>query len=596
MQTFLAELKRRNVLRVAGLYFVGAWLITQVAGTVLPMFDAPPWMARSVVLVLAIAFVPVLVLSWLFELTPQGLKLDANVDPSQSIAPQTARRLDRILLVAAALAIAYFAIDKFVLAPRREAALVAEADAPSKRPAASAGKETNEHSIAVLPFLDLSQAKDQEYFSDGLSEELLNLLAQLPQLRVIARTSSFSFKGKEVDVATIAKALDVGNILEGSVRKSGNTLRVTAQLIRTSDSSHLWSQTFDRELTDVFKLQDEIAADVVAALKVKLLPAQEIANPYRSANTAAYEQYLLGRQLNYQQSTEGWTLAIDALTKAVTLDPNYAAAYSALGSAQGSIADLSSSGGGSAQDFERALDSARKAIELAPNLADGYVVRSFARVSYQRDWAGARADLEKALALNPSNSGAVISYARLMAAHGRLPEAIAASKKATEIDPILSLGWIQVGRYLAASGRLDEARPALDRALAISPDSDYARTHLGIVQLLTGDAAGAAATFRKTGGGYGSTGVAMAQFTLGDMAASQAALDESIARYAQASAYQIADAYAWRGESDKAFEWLDRAYAQNDGGLASIKIDPLLAKLRADPRYAAMVAKLGLSD
>lgn len=596
MQPFLSELKRRNVLRVAGLYLVGAWLITQVAGTVLPMFEAPAWMARSVVVLLAIAFVPVLVLSWLFELTPQGLKRDAEVEPGQSIAPQTARRLDRILLVVAVLAIAYFATDKFVLAPRREAALIAAAAGPAKQPRASAEKEANTHSIAVLPFLDMSQAKDQEYFSDGLSEELLNLLAQLPQMRVIARTSSFSFKGKDVDVVTIAKTLDVANILEGSVRKSGNMLRVTAQLIRTSDSSHLWSQTFDRELTDVFKVQDEIAAAVVAALKVKLLPAQEIANPYRSANTEAYDQYLLGRQFNYRGSTQGWTLAIDAMTKAVTLDPNYAAAYAGLAYAEGSLADLSSTGDNGAQYFQRALDHGHKAIELAPNLADGYIVRSFARVSYLRDWAGARADLEKALVLNPSDSTAQAGYGRLMAVYGRLPEAIAASRKAIEIDPVLSLGWIQSGRYLAASGQLAEARTALERALTISPDSNFARFHFGITQLLAGDASAALASFQKGGGGYSAAGAAMAEFTLGDAAASQASLDDAIANYAQASAYQIAEVYAWRGESDKAFEWLDRAYAQNDGGLASIKIDPLLAKVKDDPRYAALLKKLGLVD
>src|ERR1700682_2684594 len=256
---FFAELKRRNVIRMAGLYLVGAWLLVQVAGTVLPMFGAPDWLPRTIVILLAIGFLPALIFSWVFEMTPAGLKRDEDVPPEQSIAPQTARRMDRMIIIVLLLALGYFAIDKFVLRPHQQ-----------RRPELSA--TANSQSIAVLPFVNMSSDKEQEYFSDGLAEELLNQLAQIPQLRVIARTSSFSFKGKEIDVATIAKALNVANVLEGSVRKSANTLRITAQLVRASDSSHLWSQTYDRDLTDVFKVQDEIAGDVVAALKVKLLP------------------------------------------------------------------------------------------------------------------------------------------------------------------------------------------------------------------------------------------------------------------------------------------------------------------------------------
>ena len=269
---FFTELKRRNVLRFAGLYLVGAWLTVQVASTVLPMFGAPDWLPRTIVILLAIGFLPALILSWIFELTPEGLKRDEDVRPEESIAPQTARRMDRMIIVVLVLALGYFAFDKFVLAPRR-----------GGTPAESSSS-TNSKSIAVLPFVNMSSDKEQEYFSDGLSEELLNQLAQIPQLRVIARTSSFSFKGKEVDVSTIAHALNVAHVLEGSVRKSANTLRVTAQLIRTSDSSHLWSQTYDRDRTDIFKVQDEIAADVVAALKVKLLPTQELPKVPRTNN------------------------------------------------------------------------------------------------------------------------------------------------------------------------------------------------------------------------------------------------------------------------------------------------------------------------
>ena len=588
MQSFLAELKRRNVLRVAGVYLVAAWLITQVAGTVLPMFDAPAWAARSIVLLLAIFFVPVLIVSWLFELTPQGLKLDAKVPAAESIAPQTARRLDRILLVVATFAIVYFAIDKFMLAPRREAALLAAADA-------SRDGVGDAHSIAVLPFLDLSQAKDQEYFSDGLSEELLNLLAQLPQLRVIARTSSFSFKGKEVDVATIARALGVGNVLEGSVRKSGNTLRVTAQLIRASDSSHLWSQTFDRELTDVFAMQDEIASAVVSALKVKLLPAQSISNPYRSSNAEAYEHYLIGRQLNNNGTVEGWTEAREALHKAIALDPDFAAAYAALGYAEGSTSDLSESASERETLILDAVAHAEKAMALAPDFSEGYVVRGYARMTYKRDWDGARADFERAIALSPSDAGALVGHARLLATFDRLPEAIAESKKAIDVDPVNALGWAQLGRYLNGSRRFEEARAPLERAISLAPAWGYPHYQLGLTRLYLGDLDGAIEAFKKDDAGYGSTGIALAAYKAGDMATAQAALDETIAKYAQSSAFQIAEIYAWRNEKDKAFEWLDRAVAQDDGGLPAILIDPLLANVRDDPRFAVVLKKLNLA-
>src|SRR5204863_10017819 len=230
-------------------------------------------------------FIPALIFSWVFELTPQGLKRDAEVVPEESIAPQTARRMNWIIIAVLVLALAYFAFDKFVLTPKHDATRVAAASTAT----------VDAHSIAVLPFVNMSSDKEQEYFSDGLSEELLNQLAQVPQLRVIARTSSFSFKGKDVDVAAIARALNVAHVLEGSVRKSANTLRVTAQLVRASDSSHLWSQTYDRDLTDVFKVQDEIAGKVVAALKVTLLPTQDLPKAQRTNNPEAYQQYLQGR-------------------------------------------------------------------------------------------------------------------------------------------------------------------------------------------------------------------------------------------------------------------------------------------------------------
>lgn len=267
---FVAELKRRNVIRMAGLYLVGAWLVVQVAGTILPMFGAPEWITRSVVIVLAIGFVPALVIAWVFELTPQGLKRDADVSPQESIAPQTARRMDRMLLVVFVLAIGYFAFDKFVLAPRREAALVAQTTEHVTAETSAKKSRVNPRSIAVLPFVNMTTDAENEFFSDGLSEEILNSLARIDGMQVVGRTSSFQFKGKNEDLRIIGEKLGVGTVLEGSVRREGERARITAQLIRASDGIHLWSETYDRTVNDTLAVQLDIAEKVADVLDVVL--------------------------------------------------------------------------------------------------------------------------------------------------------------------------------------------------------------------------------------------------------------------------------------------------------------------------------------
>jgi TolB-like protein len=283
-----------------------------------------------------------------------------------------------------------------------------------------------EKSIAVLPFVDLSAKKDQEYFSDGLSEELIDLLAKVPDLRVPARTSSFFFKGKSEDIAAIAQKLRVANVLEGSVRKDANTIRVTAQLIRADSGYHLWSETCDRDLKDVFKVQDEIAGAVVSALKLKLASGPQVPSSRRTPVPEAYNQYLLGRQFYDRKNEEGYRRAVAAFRKAVELDPSYAAAYAELALAE-SFADQTDD----PEVVQHALALADKAVELAPDEADGYGVRGYLRLTGRRDWAGARADLEKALALDSRSSEVQQLYAELLDAMGRLPQAIAAAKTAT---------------------------------------------------------------------------------------------------------------------------------------------------------------------
>src|SRR6476469_2519688 len=358
---FFVELKRRNVVRMAGLYLVAAWLLTQVAGTVLPMFGAPDWLPRTIVILLAIGFIPALIFSWAFELTTEGLKRDAEVPIEESIAPQTARRLDRMIIAVLLLAVSYFALDKFVLAPRRQLAQQRNESVSTDAP-----------SIAVLPFVNMTSDKEQDYFSDGLSEELLSLLSKIPNLKVAARTSSFSFKGKGVEIPEIARQLRVANVLEGSVRTSGDQLRITAQLIRAAEGYHLWSQTYDRKMDDIFKIQDEIAGEVVKELKVKLLGA---APKVRTTDPQAYALFLPARELGRQHTPEAFTKSDALFRQVLEIDPRYAPAWNGL--ARNFVNKAGAGLVPSQEGFARGREATEKALAIDPDYAPAHAGLGF---------------------------------------------------------------------------------------------------------------------------------------------------------------------------------------------------------------------------
>ena len=297
--SFFTELKRRNVIRMAGLYLVGAWLLTQVASTVLPTFDVPSWALRGLIITLALGFIPALIFSWVFELTPQGLKRDADVTPEQSIAPQTARRMDRMIIAVLALALVYFGFDKFVLAPRREAAQSRPALWPNESPSTA-----NAKSIAVLPFENLSRDPDNAYFAEGVQDEILTRLSKIADLKVISRTSTQHYKSAPGNLPEIARQLGVANIVEGSVQKSGDAVRVNVQLIKAANDSHLWADTFDRKLTDIFSVESEVAKAIADQLRAKLTGQEEqviAAKP--TDNLEAYDAYLRGLAYTLKTTT-----------------------------------------------------------------------------------------------------------------------------------------------------------------------------------------------------------------------------------------------------------------------------------------------------
>ena len=463
--------------------------------------------------------------------------------------------------------------------------------------AALVGRDhASEPSIAVLPFVNRSSDKEQEYFSDGLSEELLTQLAQVPQLRVIARTSSFSFKGKETDVATIASTLNVAHVLEGSVRRSGQTLRITAQLIRTSDSSQLWSHTYDRDLTDIFKVQDEISGEVVAALKVKLLPTQQLPKAQGTANTGAYEHYLRGIDFLRPNRLEKYPFAATELQQALALDPDYAHAYVALAYAQIGNSELANSQSQRAAEIQQAFDSIEKAITLAPDLPAAYSMRGYMRFSRAWDWQGARTDFEHALRLDPNNAELLSFYSESLSLSARSDEAIAMARKATELDPLSITTWNRRGIVLFAAGQDADARSAWRRTLEISATARWPNYLLGYLDLRDGKIDTAAAHFNASDEPFRWAGTAMLEFTLGHAQVSEQILGALKTKYAAGMAFQIAAVHAWRGEKNLAFQWLDRSYAQHDVGMTRLRYDPTLVSLQDDPRFDALLKKMGFPN
>jgi len=586
--SFFNELKRRNVIRVAGLYVAGAWLLIQVAGTVLQMVDAPLWLSRGIVLALAIGFIPALIFAWAFELTPEGLKREGEVDRTESITPHTGRKLDRIIMVVLALALGAFAFDKFALAPQRERS-VAESARNEGRSEARV-ESFGDKSIAVLPFVNMSADQEQEYFSDGISEELLNLLAKIPELRVTSRSSAFSFKDQKLDIPEIAKRLNVAHVLEGSVRKAGNQVRITAQLIDARSDTHLWSETYDRPLDNVFAVQDEIAAAVVAQLKIKLLGAAPKATV---VDPKAYALYLQARQLVRQGTPEGYERSIALYQQALAIDASYAAAWVGLST----VYDNQSRIG--LRPFEEghrlSREAANQALAIDPQFAPAHARLGAIAMTYDRDLAAAARHFDYALALEPTNTAVIVGAGTLAMQLGRLDTAITLYEYAVARDPVSPISHNVLGYSYNMAGRFDEAIANYGTSLSLGPGYGLAHYQIGVALLLKGDYDAALAAMQKDPDDWGPIGLPMAWHALGKKAESDAALAELIRKYEKEAAFDIAYVLAYRGEADRAFEWLNKAVANGDPGLAGIVGYPLFANITQDPRWLPFLRTIGVA-
>ena len=474
-RNLFAELKRRNVIRAAGLYLVGAWLLTQVANTLLPAFDVPRWALRGLIVTLALAFIPAVIFSWVFELTPQGLKREEDIAPGQSIAPKTGRRMDRIIIVVLVMALGYFAFDKFVLTPRREAALMASAVPNDSRSLIKA------KSIAVLPFANLSEEKQNEYFADGVQDEILTDLAKIADLKVISRTSVMQYKsGVARNLRKIGEELGVAHVLEGSVQRAANKIRVNAQLIDARNDAHLWAQTYDRDLADVFAIQSEIAKTIADQLQAKLSPNEKkaIEQP-PTANLAAFDLYIRAKSLLL---TAPFSLngepdvrkAIELLAEAVKLDPSFFDAYCQLAYAHEQLYSFF------ADHTPARLVLSKAAIEAATRLRPDAGETHLTRAQYlyygRRDYAGAEEELNSARRVLPNDPRIFELTGYILRRRGQQEEGLRNLERAVELDPRNFSTLQQIALSYQFLGRYREAIAALDRTLGIVPDNVETQT------------------------------------------------------------------------------------------------------------------------
>ena len=492
-----------------------------------------------------------------------------------------------------AVGLAYFGFEKLRPPKRAPQDTPVAAVAHIEAAGAPVAPAISERSVAVLPFVDMSEKKDQEYFSDGLSEELIDLLTKVSELRVPARTSSFYFKGKQVQIPEIARELRVAHVLEGSVRKSGNHLRITAELVRADSGYHVWSQTYDRTYNDIFKVQDEIAAAVVDALKVSLL-STSMPKAVTAANPEAYTLYLKARALVNQVTRQAVEQGAIYLRQALDLDPKFAPAWALYAKTRTILYEAGNI------DFQRARDEARdaamRAVALDPKLCAAHV--SMARVHSFFEWNWAAMDAEIALArqLDPNDSDALRYAGILSLIRGRSIDAIGVLQRAVELDPLAGANYMILGNAYLAAGRLQESRLAFQHSAALTPELGG---HWGAAEVLLigADAAAALTEFELCPEENDRlAGRALALHALGRKAAADAALAELERRFADSDSFNVAMIHSYRGDIDQSFTWLGRAYARRDRNLATIKSEPLAQNLRGDPRYDAMLRKLKLLD
>jgi adenylate cyclase len=596
------QLKQRNVFRVAVLYLVVCWLILDPVHVIFHMLDVPIWANRLVLMLMAVGFPAVVIFAWVYEITPEGLKPTVEVPHGQSIRRLTGRRLDRAIIAVLAVALAYFVVDKFWISRRLPASQTltssAGADAASRAaaiPAPAAALAPAPHSVAVLPFVDMSEKKDQEYFADGMTEEIINLLARVPDLRVPARTSSFYFRGKSTKVPDIARELGVAHILEGSIRRSGNQIRVTAQLARADNGFHLWSQTYDRDLHDVFKVQDEIANAVVQALQISLMGGPLTRQKGGTQNLEAYLLYLRSDKELFAFSATAVKEARKHTEQAIKLDPDFILAWTQLGSINVNLAQLRELP--MRDGYERARQLGQHALQVSPDLTDAHLLLGYIHRTYDWDWAAAQSEARQGLALDPKDWLALELNGQVAASIGDWDGAERYFRQVLVDDPLNAQPHWDLGTTLYRAGRFAAAETEYRKLLELVPDYAWARGYLAKTLLAEGKPEAALAMAQQEGDEANRLDILpIVLQAAGRHAEADEALKALATKYAGSDAYYVAMNYAYRDDHDLALHWLERAYQQKDTGFVEIVGESLFKNLANDPRYKAFLRKMNLPD
>jgi adenylate cyclase len=583
-RNFFAELKRRNLYKVAVAYAVVGWLLVQAASIILPTFEAPSWVMKAFTVFLALGFILSVFISWAFEMTPEGMKRTADVSPDEVRSlPYWSKKKFAVFIISVAI-ISAGLLAYQLLRPRSPTAVIAESK-----------------SIAVLPFVNMSADRNDEYLSDGVSEELITALSKITGLQVKARTSSFAFKGKNEDIQKIGELLHVSHLLEGSVAKAGNKLRITAQLIQASDGNHKWSDIYDREMQDIFAVRSEVAGKVAETLKVRLLGEEKHKIDKKpTENLEAYNLYRQGRFYADKLSEEGMTKAVPFFQQAIEKDPGFALAYAGMADNYVIAADAIIP---PREAFSKAKEAALKAIELDDALAEAHASLGLVHYHYDWDWPAAEKELKRAIELNPQSAQSYTLYTHFLAGMNRYDEAKQCGARALELDPLsVSAHWF-LGWGAIYAGRSDEAIGFFSKALELDQNNPWTHWFLGRAYLLSGNSPRAIEemeTGRRFGPddplGLGFTGYVYA--ITGRRADALKILQrlDDLAHRRFISTISRAYVYVGLGDKDKAFEWLEKAYQERSDSLAWFRFDPESKNLQSDPRFAALMRKVGFTE
>jgi TolB-like protein/Tfp pilus assembly protein PilF len=603
LMSIIGELKRRNVFRVAAAYLAGAWLLIEVVQTMFPLYGYSDEAIRLVVTLLAIVFPVVLIFSWVFELTPEGFKLEKDVDRSLVTSPATAKKLDRFIIVLLVLALTYFSFDKFVIEPSREAELVqTTTEAVTQRISEARKPQMADKSIAVLPFVNMSPDAEDEYFSDGLTEELIGSLAKVTSLHVTARTSAFAFKGTNVDIREIGRALNVKTVLEGSVRKDQGHVRITAQLINVEDGYHIWSESYDHKLENVLSLQESIAKSIVGALSIQLSPAaDEQLSTGSAVNPRAYELYLQGRYHWAHINEVGFRKSIDSFQEAIAADPGYAPAHAGLSTVYSFMGFFGIMPPREA--FPLSVIEAEAALALDHSSSEALISRGMASLVYAWDWDRARDDLSLALELSPNYAQAHWAWSEYLAVVDP-PSALDAALKALSLDPLSLPIMNSVAFKYLMQGMYSKALQMDEKMVSMDPNFVAAYWNRGIIHILHGRFEEAIDSLEPAVELSGRMPPALAALAYayaksGDERPAVAILDElkGLAGHpgrGYAPPLFIAYVYEGLGRAEDALGWLDKAVEARDGWLIYLNSYPRFESLRGEARFEDILQRVQL--